>query len=140
MDPQLAMFAAQYLVPFLPALVAGATKYTESFMAKAGDESYEFAATLWAKLKGRRQSLDDAAQDVADHTDDQDASSSFRLQLKKLLLDEPELAQEITDMLKDRQVKVAASGERSVAMSGTMTSSTVITGDSNRVETGKDED
>jgi hypothetical protein len=69
----------------------------------------------------------EAAQDAAAHPDDEDALAALRLQLKKLLAEDPALAQEMT-----RLVAQISASERGVAAQ-TIENSTVITGDRNAV-------
>lgn len=133
---ELAVQTTQHLLPFLPALVGGyaAGKFADGALQKAGEDAYEFAKKLWNRLRGRRPELEMAAETAAQHLDDEDAVGAFRFQLRQLLTQEPEVADEVRALLAQQPgTSVVASGERSVAVGGNLDSSTVITGDSNRV-------
>ena len=128
------------LVPLLPYLLnAGETAAEETGKAVAG-QSWEWAKSLWTKLQPKveaRPGALEATQDVAQSPEDQDAQAAFRQQLKKLLTDDQSLAEEVSRWLekgKAEGINVSASGERSVAVGGDVKSSTIVTGDQNKVK------
>ncbi len=72
--------------------------------------------------------------------EDPDAQAALRLQLKKLLSEEPALAEEVARLWEQVQaagVTATAGGDRSVAIGGSVTGSTIVTGDRNTVQCGK---
>ena len=75
---------------------------------------------------------------MAAHPDDDDALASLRLQLRKLLEQDQGLADDLARIWQEAQaanvVQVTASGERSVAVAGDVTGSTIVTGDQTRSE------
>ncbi|MCW2236297.1 hypothetical protein [Azospirillum canadense] len=73
-----------------------------------------------------------AAQEVSQAPDDDDAKAALRLQLRKLLTANPGLAEELVSALGGS--KVVASGAGAVAIGGSVTGSTIITGSGNLVE------
>jgi len=128
------------LVPLLPYLLkAGETAAEETGKAVAG-QSWEWAKSLWTKLQPKVEAKPGAleiAQDAAQAPEDQDAQAALRRQLKKLLTEDQSLAEEVSrwlDQGKAAGINVTASAERSVAIGGDVKSSTIVTGDRNKVK------
>ena len=122
------------LAPLLPYLLkAGETAAEETGKAVAG-QSWEWAKSLWTKVKPAVEAKPaalEAAQDVAQLPEDEDAKSALRNQLKKLLTDDQSLAEEVSRWLEQGKaagVTVTAAGDRSVAIGGDVKGSTIITG------------
>ena len=124
------------LVPFLPYLLkAGEAAADEAGKGIAG-QGLELAKSLWSKLKPKVEAQPAAlvaAQDAAATPDDADTQASFRKELKKVLTGDQTLAAEVQSMLEAAGVKVTASGDRSVAIGGNVSGSTIVTGDKNKV-------
>jgi hypothetical protein len=126
------------LIPFLPYLVKG-DEVAEEAESKFGAAAWERAKTLWGKLHPKvaaKAAAQEAVQDAAAAPDNEDAKAALRVQLKKLLADDPGLAEEIARQLSGAQaagVVVTASGPRSVAVGGSIKGSTITTGDQNTV-------
>lgn len=125
-----------FLAPFLPTLVKAGEQVVERAASAASDEAFTYAKALWERLKGKvgeRPAAQEAAEDVASRPDDEDALAALRLQLRKLLEEDEELAGELAGIWKKAEaanvVRVTASGERSVAVGGDVTGSTIVTGD-----------
>jgi hypothetical protein len=121
------------LSPFLPKLAAGAAGQLQ-------EHGGELARQLWKHLEPKtknRPALDEAIKDVASAPKDEDSQAALRVQLRKLLQDDPTLRQELDSALQQAgattTTTVTASGERSVAIGGNVTGSTLITGDRNRI-------
>jgi hypothetical protein len=77
----------------------------------------------------------EAAQEVARNPQDTDAQAALRLQLKKILTEDQALARELVPLVQSLQqtrISVIASGDRSVATGGSISGSTIITGDVNK--------
>jgi hypothetical protein len=128
------------LVPLLPYLLkAGETAAEETGKAVAG-QSWEWAKSLWTKLKPKVEAKPDAlvaAQDVAQAPGDEDLQAVLRVQLKKLLTEDQSLAEEVSRWLEQGKaagINVSAIGERSVAIGGDVKGSTIVTGDQNKVK------
>ena len=99
------------------------------------DDAWKQAQTLWGKLRGHKE-VEKAAQDVAAMPEDSDTQAALRLQLKKLLAENEALAEELARLLEQAQPSgsaVTAVGARSIAVGGSVSSSTFITGDGNVV-------
>ena len=145
MDPSLlAQSVTAALVPCMPYLLTLGEKADEAIGAeigkKLGDGVWERASALWSVLHPRVAavpSAQDAARDVADTPEDPDARAALRLQLRKLLAADPPLAAELAkvwEQTQPRGTSVTASGERSVAIGGSATDSTIVTGDHNQID------
>jgi len=70
---------------------------------------------------------------------DADALAALRLQLKKLLAEDEALAQELVRLLEQTRPAgqtVIASGDRSVAIGGSVSGSMIVTGDRNKINKG----
>ncbi len=139
MNEQLIQQLVAFLAPFLPHLLKLGERVAEEAGKKLGEAVWETAKALWAKLRPRveaKPAAQEAAQEVAAQPDDPDAQAALRLQLKKLLAEDPALAEEIARLWGEAQaagVTVVAAGERSVAIGGSVRGSVIITGDRNKV-------
>jgi len=128
------------LVPLLPYLLKAGEKVAEETGKAVAGQSWEWAKSLWTTLKPKveaRPGALEATQDAAQSPEDQDAQAAFRQQLKKLLTDDQSLADEVSRWLEQGKaagITVTASGERSVAIGGNVKSSTIVTGDQNKVK------
>lgn len=128
------------LVPLLPYLLKAGEKAAEETGTKVADQSLEWAKSLWSKLKPKvdaKPAALEAAQDVAQTPDDEDAQAALRVQVKKLLAEDQSLAEEVRRWLEQGKaagITVTASGDRSVAIGGDVKGSTIVTGDHNRVK------
>ena len=130
-----------FLAPFLPSLIKAGEKAVEKAADAMSDEALKYAKALWDKLQPgveAKPAAKEAAEEVAAHPDDDDALASLRLQLRKLLEQDQGLAEDLARIWQDAQaanvVQVTASGERSVAVGGDVTGSTIVTGDQTRSE------
>jgi hypothetical protein len=123
------------LVPLLPYLLKAGEKAAEETGKAVANQSLEWGKSLWSKLKPKVEAKPEAleaAQDIAQSPDDQDAQAAFRRQLKKLLTEDQSLAEEVSRWLEQGKaagITVTASGERSVAIGGDVKGSTIVTGD-----------
>lgn len=117
----LAAAAVAYLAPFLPYLLKAGEKAAEEGGKKLGAEAWEKAKAVWARLGSKveaKPAAIEAARDLGENPDDEDARAALRLQLEKLLED-TSLAAELQKLVGDLRpgvVNVIASGERSVAI------------------------
>ena len=123
------------LVPLLPYLLKAGEKAAEETGKTVAGQSWEWGKSLWSKLKPKVEAKPEAleaAQDIAQCPDDQDAQAAFRRQLRKLLTEDQSLAEEVSRWLeqcKAAGITVTASGERSVAIGGDAKGNTFVTGD-----------
>ena len=128
------------LVPLLPYLLKAGEKAAEETGKTVASQSLEWAKSLWVKLKPKVEANPaalGAAQYAALTPDDEDGNAALRLQLKLLLTEDQALAEEVSRWLEQGQaagIVVTASGERSVAIGGDVTGSTIVTGDGNKVK------
>ena len=130
---ELAQQLVTFLTPFLPYLVKMGEKAAEEAGKKLGADAWERAKALWGRLRGKERVVQ-AAQDLAASLDDPDAQAALRLQLKKALEADQVLAAEIARLWEEARaagVTVIASGDRSVAIGGSVSGSTIVTGDQN---------
>lgn len=125
-----------FLAPFLPTLLKAGEKAVEKAADAVSDEAFTYARALWEKLKpgvDAKPAAKEAAEEVATHPDDEDALAALRLQLRKLLEEDRGLADDLARIWQEAKaanvVQVTASGERSVAVGGDVTGSTIVTGD-----------
>jgi hypothetical protein len=130
----------QILTPFLPYLVKAGKGIASGAAHQMEDKGWDLASKLWGRLEPKvdaRASAREAAVDLATQPTDADAQAALRVQIKKLLVDEPDLQHELEALLKEAQgsgstTTVTASGDRSVAIGRDVHDSTIITGDQNR--------
>src|ERR1051325_6833240 len=130
------------LAPFLPYLLKAGEGFADEAGKKLGEEAgggaWEKAKNLWSRLRPKvelKPAALEAVEDVATNPNDEDAVAALRNQLKKLLTEDKSLAEEILkiqDEMRRDGVNVSAIGERSVAIGGNVSGSTIITGDTNK--------
>jgi hypothetical protein len=125
-----------FLAPFLPTLVKAGEKVVVRAADAVSDEAFTYAKALWERLRPKveeKPAAQEAAEEVAARPDDDDALAALRLQLRKLLEEDQQLAGDLTRIWEEAQaanvVQVTASGDRSVAVGGDVSGSTIITGD-----------
>ena len=125
------------LVPLLPYLLKAGEKAAEETGKAVAGQSWEWAKSLWTKLKPKVESNSEAlaaAQEVAEAPKDADLQAVLRVQLKKLLTEDQSLAEEVSrwlDQGKAAGITVTAAGEHSVAIGGDVKGA-IITGDQNK--------
>ena len=127
----------QILTPFLPYLIKVGEGVGTRVAQQMEDKGWDLASKLWGRLGAKvdaRPSAREAAADLAAQPADEDAQAVLRVQIKKLLADEPDLQHELEALLKEAApsgstTTVTASGERSVAIGRDVRGSTIITGD-----------
>lgn len=136
----LAQSVVIFLTPFLPYLLKAAEKGAEEAGKKFTAEAWDRAKILWSKLQGNPE-VETAAQDTAELPGDPDAQAALRLQLKKLLIEEANLAKEIERLMGDKVVqRVLAEqgsqvrGVRQTAAGGRDVSQDVIAHDESIIE------
>jgi len=128
------------LVPLLPYLLKAGEKAAEETGKAVAGQSWEWAKSLWTKLKPTVEAKPaalEAAQDASQAPEDPDAQAAFRQQLKKLLNEDQSLAEEVSRWLEQGKaagVTVTAAGDRSVAIGGDAKGNTIVTGDWNKVK------
>jgi hypothetical protein len=90
------------LAPCLPFLIKVGNKAVEGASQKVGEDVWNKAKAIWAKLYPKveaKAAAQEAAADVAKNPEDEDLQASLRVQLKKILETDTALAAEITQIL-----------------------------------------
>jgi hypothetical protein len=123
-----------FLAPFLPYVVQAGHKVAGKAADAIGEEAANYAQRLWERLRPgveAKPAAQEAVEEVAKSPEDEDALGALRIQLRKLLEEDQELAAELTSIWQEARAAnvVTASGERSVAVGGDVSGSTIITGD-----------
>ncbi|HUW09734.1 MAG TPA: hypothetical protein VM537_08390 [Anaerolineae bacterium] len=141
---ELAQSLAYFLAPFLPDLVGKVgDALAEVTVEKSLKAAWERAQGVWGKLHPKVESTaaaKEAALDVAQNPDDEDAQAALWLQLKKLLAADTALATELGELweeAKQASATVSAIGEGSVAIGRDASGMVIIEGDRNVVQQGK---
>lgn len=122
------------LVPLLPFLLKAGEKAAEETGKSVAGQSWEWAKSLWTKLKPQVEAKPaalEAAQDVARAPEDEDLQAVLRVQLKKLLTEDQSLAEEVSRWLDQGKAagnNVTVSGERNIAIGGDAKGNTFVTG------------
>lgn len=127
----LAKDAIALLAPALPYLVTAGNEAVKEAGKKIGGDALDYAKTLWVKLRAK-PALQASINDVVAAPKDEDAQAQLRLQLKKLLADDKEFANELESFLgkaKKAGVNVIVSGDHSIGIGGNVSGSTLIAGD-----------
>lgn len=128
----------QALAPFLPYLTKLGRETAERAGREFGAGAWDHARTLWERLTrslAERPTALESVRDAAEAPDDADARAALRLQLRKLLAEDEQLAGDLRRLLDERpgrsgpSVTVTASGERSIAVGRDATRSRFETGD-----------
>ncbi len=114
-DPnEIARQIVPFLAPFLPYLLKAGEKAAEEAGRKLGAAAWEQAQALWARLRPKveaRPAAQEAVADVAAHPQDEDALAALRLQLRKLLEEDPALREEVARLMQSEVVqRVLAEG------------------------------
>ena len=104
------------------------------------DQQWTLAKRIWSVLRPKveaKPAIQEAAQDAAAQPEDADSVAALRAQLRKALTEDPTLRDEISRIFEEGKrmgtITVSASGERSVAVGGSLSGSTIVTGDQNRL-------
>lgn len=126
------------LAPFLPQLTSVGQDISQGISNELQAHSFQLAQALWARLRPKTDSspaFQTAVDDAVSQPADADAQASLRLQLKKLLADDPTLVSDLQQVLEagGNRTTVSASG-RSIAIGGDVSGSAVVIGDSNRIQ------
>ncbi|MEO0969840.1 MAG: hypothetical protein AAFX80_16295 [Cyanobacteria bacterium J06639_18] len=79
-------------------------KTMEGASQKVGEDVWKKAKAIWVKLQPKvkaKEAAQEAVRDVTQNPEDEDSQAALRLQLKKILEADPELATEITQILQE---------------------------------------
>jgi hypothetical protein len=141
MDPgELARALSEALRPALPLLLTAGNTMSEMVAGRALTALERWAANAWQRLRHgptpETTAVEVAARDVVQRPDDLDAVAALRVQLRKLLEADPDLATELSGLVEEGRrtgVLTVAAGARSVAVGGDVADSVIVTGDDNTV-------
>jgi hypothetical protein len=105
----------------MSALMAAIGTYGRDVLTRvekvAADDTVGLGLKLLGRFKRAKQpALEEAVLDAADNPGDEDFEAGLRAQLKKAMNKDPELAADVTRLLREGGVSVIATGERSVAV------------------------
>lgn len=92
------------LSPCLPFFLNLGNKAAESTSQKIGEDVWKKAKAIWDKLQPKvkaKEAAFEAVVDVANKPEDEDFQTVLRVQLKKILEADKELAAEITKILEE---------------------------------------
>jgi hypothetical protein len=125
----------KFLTPCLPFLLNVGNKAVEGASQKLGEDIWRKATVVWSKLQPKLEAKPtalEAAKDVANDPEDEDAIASLRLQLKKLLNSDSTLNSEITRLFESekqttRISNITASGEGAIALGDNASNNTIST-------------
>lgn len=129
---------ASFLAPFMGYLLKAGEPLAEEAGRKLNEKAWGYAKALWARLRPKVEqepSARAAAEDLADDPADEDRLAALRVQLTKLLAADPMLAQELTRLWAQagaEKVSVSVIGDRSVGIGGSVSGSTITTGDGSK--------
>jgi hypothetical protein len=123
-----------FLAPLLPYVVQAGQKVAGRAADVLGEEAANYAEKLWQRLRPGVESkpaAKEAVEDVAKNPKNEDALGALRNQLTKLLEEDEALRADLTKIWDEAKAAnvVTASGERSVAVGGDVSGSSIITGD-----------
>ncbi len=114
-----------FLAPLLPALLNIGSRVAQETVEAVGEEAVGLGRRIWDRLRGKveaKPAATEAVNDVAEHPDDEDLQAALRVQLRKLLEEDPELAADLDRLWEEGKasgavnVTVTASGAGSVAI------------------------
>ena len=96
----------KFLAPCLPFLLTMGNKAAEGASQKVGEDVWNSAKVIWAKLWPKVEANNDAkkaAAEAAKNLEDEDFQGAFRAELKKILTADTELAEEIAKILEEQK-------------------------------------
>ena len=130
-------FLVSILAPCLPFLLKLGNKAAEKVGEKVGEKSVETAEKFWTKLSPKveaKEAAKEAAEDLAKDPENPALKTVLQVQLEKILNQNPDLAQEIAQLLEAAQVeaggthiKQTVTGDRNQVI-GTMSGSAKAVG------------
>jgi hypothetical protein len=135
---------AALLAPIVPYLLKSGI---EAAKGAAGELGKKLSADSWEGVKKlaekirhkaeKKPALQEALTDAQTAPADEDTLATLRLQLKKLLQEDPALLAEAAGLLMDSQTgskTVITKGSRSVAIGRNASGNVIVTGDHNQVK------
>jgi len=132
---ELAQKIAGFLMPLLPYVLKIGDKAAEEVGKKIGGEGWERAKALWDKLR-RKKNVEQVAQTAAALPENQALRDALREEIARALKEDDALREEVARLWGEAEaagVTATAIGDRSVAIGGNVSGSTIITGDHNKI-------
>ena len=123
-----------FLAPFLPYLLRAGEAAAQEAGARFGSDAWTHAQRLWRRLRpsvDAKPAASEAVDDAAAEPDD-DRLVALKVQLKKLLDADGELAADVERQFAEAQaanVVVVVTGARAVGVARDVRDSTIVTGD-----------
>jgi len=121
------------LAPALPYLLRTGDHLASQAAERLGEHTWNLATRLWERLADAvrgRPAAEEVFEDVAANPQDADARAALAYQVRKLAQEDPDLATALEQLIADaEQGGVTAAGDRSVATSGGVSDSVIVTGD-----------
>lgn len=137
---QLSQSFVAFIAPLLPYLLKAGEKATDGALKKIGENAWEKTKALWGKLQPKIEAKPaalDIVQKAATRPHDERIKAALELHIEEILNEDKPFAIEFAE--KWEEVKrfyspLIQTGERGVTTVGNVTSSTIITGDRNRIK------
>jgi hypothetical protein len=128
-----------FLAPLLPVLLRVGGRVADTATDAAAEQAVGFAKRIWNALRGPVQEKDaarEAVEDLSRHPNDEELRTVLRVQLRKLLEQDAELAAEVGRLWEEAEaagatavsIRVTASGTGSVAIGRDAIGSSIVTG------------
>ncbi|MEM9906140.1 MAG: hypothetical protein AAF921_14070 [Cyanobacteria bacterium P01_D01_bin.44] len=102
-----------FLAPCLPYLMKLGDKAAEKVAEKVGEKTLDQVGKIWTKLRPNveaKEAACEAAEDVAQSPDDEMLRTVLQVQLTKILEQNPDLAAEVAQLLKEAEAEAETSG------------------------------
>ncbi|WP_371548621.1 hypothetical protein OG266_25460 [Streptomyces sp. NBC_00554] len=122
-----------------PYITAAVSAYGTAVLTRTTDASADATVSLGQRILQRiwrredcRPDLEQAVKDASEAPDDEDFQARLRAQIKRILRDDRALVTELTGMLVEARVTLAASGERAVVAKDN--SGVISTGDNATIQ------
>ncbi len=99
----------RFLTPLLPYLLRAGEKAAEEAGRRIAGDAWEGAKSIWGRMVPglkRRPAAQEALQDALSSPQDEDAQAALRLQLKKLLAEDPALAADLAGLVRARELHI----------------------------------
>jgi hypothetical protein len=126
------------IAPFMPYLVQMGQRSAEEAGRRLGEDAWEQAKLLWARLAHpleERPVAIETVREAAEAPDDADVRAALEVQLRRVLAADATLFEEVRRLLADRPAEpgtttiATAGGERSIAVGRDASHSILRTGD-----------
>lgn len=119
-----ALVVSQQIAPYITAAISS---YGTAVLTRSAELSADSTVSLGQRLLERllrrtvteqpseQAALTSAIHDLAESPEDTDLQAALRVQVKKLLLSDPQVLSEVNEIMNRNQISIVASGDRSVA-------------------------